>query len=134
MEENLCRQNEDLHCDVLFTRLIQDWELESLQSFYSLLYSVNISQNGEDRMVWLPARNGSFKDKLSYKVLTARGSCAFPWKSIRKVTFFTWTVASERSSHWITCRRGIFLLLTVAAHVRIVGIDGSPPSSLFLCL
>ena len=46
MEEHLCRQNEDLHCDVLFTRLIQDWELESLQSFYSLLYSTNIGQNG----------------------------------------------------------------------------------------
>ena len=46
MEEHLGRQNEDLHCDVLFTRLIQDWELESLQSFYSLLYSTNIGQNG----------------------------------------------------------------------------------------
>lgn len=64
MEEHLCRQNGDLHCDVLFTRLIQDWELESLQSFYSILYSTNIGQNGEHRMGWLPARNGSFEDKL----------------------------------------------------------------------
>ena len=29
-----------------FLILIQDWELESLQSFYSLLYSTNIGQNG----------------------------------------------------------------------------------------
>ena len=127
MEEHLCRQNEDLHCDVLFTRLIQDWRAYNLSIlFYTPLILA--------RMVWLPARNGSFEDKLYYTVLTARGSCAFPWKSIRKVTFFTWTVASGRSSHWITCRRGIFLLLTVAAHVRIVGIGGSPPSSFFLCL
>jgi len=38
--------------------------LESLQSFFALLYSTNIDRNGVDKMVWKLAKNGSFKVKI----------------------------------------------------------------------
>ena len=37
--------------DIHFTHSIQDWKLESLQSFFALLYSTNIDRNGVDKMV-----------------------------------------------------------------------------------
>ena len=46
------------HWDIHFTHSIQDWKLESLQSFFALLYSTNIDRNGVDKMVWKPATNG----------------------------------------------------------------------------
>lgn len=85
-----------------FIRSIQDWELESLQSFFAFLYSTNIGLNGVDIMVWLPASNGSSKVKSYFKVLMAKGCWSFPWKCIWKVkapsevSFFTWTVAMGR--------------------------------------
>ena len=57
-------QNEFIHWDIHFTHSIQDWKLESLQSFFALLNSTNIDQNGIDKMVWKPAMNGSFKVKI----------------------------------------------------------------------
>lgn len=38
---------------MLIIRQIQDWELESLESFFSLLYSADVGQNEEDKLVWL---------------------------------------------------------------------------------
>jgi hypothetical protein len=38
------------HWDVLFTRSVQDWELESISSFLDFLYSIPVQGRGEDRI------------------------------------------------------------------------------------
>ena len=40
-------QNGDIHWDILFTGLVNDWELENLQYFHALLYSRYIEWRGE---------------------------------------------------------------------------------------
>ena len=44
-------QNGFIRCDIHFTCSIQDWKLESLYSFFALLYSTNIDWNRVDKMV-----------------------------------------------------------------------------------
>jgi hypothetical protein len=44
-----------VHWEVNFTRLVQDWELESISSFLELLYSVKIKRYEEDKMCWKPS-------------------------------------------------------------------------------
>uniref|UniRef100_A0A2N9HBH8 Reverse transcriptase zinc-binding domain-containing protein n=1 Tax=Fagus sylvatica TaxID=28930 RepID=A0A2N9HBH8_FAGSY len=82
-----------------FTRLAQDWELESISSFFDLLYSANIISSEKDKMCWKPARSKGFQVKSFYTQLTSSGPGCFPWKSIWKakvpprVAFFVWTAA-----------------------------------------
>ena len=54
-----CRGHE-VHWEVSFTRLAQDWELESISSFLELLYSVKIQSYERDKMCWKPARTKGF--------------------------------------------------------------------------
>ena len=65
-------KNGDMHWDILFTRLVNDWELENLQYFHALLYSRYIEWRG-DRMAWRPIRKGSFEVKSHYRVLSDGG-------------------------------------------------------------
>jgi hypothetical protein len=39
-----------VHWEVTFTRLAQDWELESISSFLDLLYSITIKNSEKDKM------------------------------------------------------------------------------------
>ena len=57
-------QNGFIHWDIHFTHSIQYWKLESLHSFFALLYFANIDQNGVDKIEWKPAKNGSFEVKI----------------------------------------------------------------------
>ena len=66
--EHLCWQNGFVHWDVLFIRMFQDWELESLNSFFALLYSIEVGQSEEDKVAWFAARSGSFEVKSYYKL------------------------------------------------------------------
>ena len=85
-------KNGFIHWDIHFTHSIQEWKLESLQSFFALLYSTNINRNGVDKM-GLIKWCGSLqrKDLLMlnsyHRALTTRGSHAFPWKSIWRWKF-----------------------------------------------
>ena len=43
-----------VYWDVTFSRLAQDWELESFASFLELLYSANVKGNGDETVWWQP--------------------------------------------------------------------------------
>ena len=55
---------------VLFIRLIQDWDFESLDSFFALLYSTEVGRSEEDKVVRLATQSGSIEVKSYYKILT----------------------------------------------------------------
>ena len=52
--DNFQYQGESVHWDVTFSRLAQDWELESFASFLKLLYLTNVKGIGEDTVWWQP--------------------------------------------------------------------------------
>lgn len=41
--------------DVRFIRAAHDWEVDILASFFTLLYSICIDRDGEDKLWWSPA-------------------------------------------------------------------------------
>jgi len=96
---NLSVQDGAAHWNVVFMRLVQDWEVEMVLSFYERLYSHPIQLGAEDMLVWGPSKRGQFEVKSFYKVLTSQESYSFPWKSIwhvnalSRVLFFVWTAA-----------------------------------------
>ena len=49
------------HWGVRFSRLVQDWELESLVSFIDLIYSKFVKGEGMDRLCWKPAKSWGFE-------------------------------------------------------------------------
>ena len=88
-----------VHWEVNFTRLIQDWELESISSFLDLLYSVTVHRDEEDKLIWKLSPGKGFQLKAFYNAICSPGFGSFPWKSIWKtkappwVAFFSWTAA-----------------------------------------
>jgi len=71
-----------------FIRDVHDWENESLDSFFSLLYSMNPLLRAMDIMVWTPSSRHGFAIKSYCSMLTSPSSeepSSFPWKSIWKV-------------------------------------------------
>jgi hypothetical protein len=84
--------------NVSFLRSLNDWEVEDLASFYSLLYSYNLG-GGVDKIWWVPNRKGKFEVRSFYNVIIYKVSCPFPWKSIwrikalPRVAFLVWPTA-----------------------------------------
>ena len=68
--------------NIVFTRMVHDWEVEVLASFYSCLYSHKFSGVGEDKLWWLPSNKGVFEVRTFYRVLSSHGCLTFPWKGI----------------------------------------------------
>jgi hypothetical protein len=70
--------------------------VDTLDSFYSLLYSIRSRREGEDKLWWTPSRKGTFNVKSFYKIITYKNNPSFPWKSIwwtkapSRVAFFVW--------------------------------------------
>ena len=91
--------NGRLHWDVLFTRSVQDWKLESISSFMDLLYSNPVQGRGEEKLSWGSPVSKAFTVKSSYRYLSSPSPRTFPWKRVRKskvpsrVAFFSWTAA-----------------------------------------
>jgi hypothetical protein len=100
--DNFQRQGDSIHWEVTFSRLAQDWEMESFLSFLKIFYSVTITGIGEDKVCWLPSKAHIFQVKSYYDTFTCKREGWFPWKSIWKakvpprVAFFTWTAALGR--------------------------------------
>ena len=86
-----------IHWDVLFTRSVQDWELEFISSFMDLLYSTPVQGEGEDKLSWGKPDSKVFSVKQYYRSLSSPSIRSFPWKSVWKskvpprVAFFSWT-------------------------------------------
>uniref|UniRef100_A0A2N9IAI6 Reverse transcriptase domain-containing protein n=1 Tax=Fagus sylvatica TaxID=28930 RepID=A0A2N9IAI6_FAGSY len=86
--------------DIEFTRSVQDWELEMVESFMSLLYSQTIRPGVVDSLCWTPSCRGLFEVRSFYNTLiSSHLPGIFPWKSVWKakvpsrVAFFVWTAA-----------------------------------------
>jgi hypothetical protein len=84
--------------NVTFMRSLNDWEVEDLAPFYSLLYSSTLN-GGVDKIWWVPNRKGKFEVKSFYNILISNVNAPFPWKSIwrtkapPRVAFFIWSTA-----------------------------------------
>jgi hypothetical protein len=68
--------------NVIFTRSVQDWEVELVLSFFERLYSLQLRHGEEDRMGWSLSKRSIFKVKSFYTMLTSQDGIPFPWKSI----------------------------------------------------
>jgi hypothetical protein len=88
-----------LQWDVSFIRAAHDWELDTMASFFTLLYSIRGRRAGVDKLWWIPSRKGKFDVRSFYRTLVCNNVSPFPWKSIwktkapLKVAFFAWAAA-----------------------------------------
>ena len=101
----------------MFTRLIHDWEVEVLASFYSRLYLFKFQGHLKDKLWGISSSKGSFEVSTFYRVLSPHGPIPFPWKGIwrtkapPRVTFFAWTAArSKIPTIDNLCRRGMIVV------------------------
>ena len=67
-----------LQRNVSFSRLVHNWEVEVLASFYTLLYSHRMRREGEDQIWWAPSCKGKFEVKSFYNILTFKKVNHFP--------------------------------------------------------
>jgi hypothetical protein len=104
--DNLIVQNGVTQWNVIFTRLVQDleMEMEMVLSFFARLYSISVRHGEDDELVWNLSKRGLFKVKSYYEVLNKKDDPSFPWKSIwcvkapARVVFFVWTTALGKIS------------------------------------
>jgi hypothetical protein len=80
VEENIVIVNGAIHWNVMFFRLVHDWELEEV----SRLYSQQIRHCGEDKICWMPSKRKNFEVKSYYKMRVNSESVDGPWKIIWK--------------------------------------------------
>lgn len=73
------------HWDIHFSRLVQDWELESLVKFME----PNLFQVGEDegsyKLCWRPAKRRGFEVRGYYQSLSSSYGMAFMWKLVLRL-------------------------------------------------
>ena len=64
--------------NVSFLRLVHDWELEVLASFYTLLYSFRVHKEGEHEIWWITSSKGRFDVRSYYNTLVRKVASPFP--------------------------------------------------------
>ena len=67
--DHLRLQGSNFVWDIEFSRPAQDWELEGVDFFMELLYSLVIRPDCMDSLRWTPSRHGIFEVSSSYSVL-----------------------------------------------------------------
>jgi hypothetical protein len=73
-----------------------DWEVDEA-SLFTLLYSIRVRSEVEDKLWWTPSHKGEFDVRSFYKVLACEDEALFPWKSIwrtkvsLKLALFAWS-------------------------------------------
>jgi len=97
--DNLAVHNGVIQWNVLFTRQIQDWEMDMALSFFDRLYSILARHGKGDRLVWNPSKKGLFEVRSFYEELIRKDGPSFLWKNIwrvkapTRVAFFVWSAA-----------------------------------------
>jgi hypothetical protein len=71
-----------LQWDINFIQAAHDWEEEVLASFFTLLYSIRVRNQGDNKLWWTPSHKGKFDVSSFYKVLACKEKDPFPWRSI----------------------------------------------------
>ena len=132
----MCFSNGRLHWDIRFRRPPQDWESESFDRFWVVLYSMNEWGVGDDNICWKPAMRRGFEVRGSYHSLSLSSVTDFPWKMVwqskvpPRVAFFSWTTALGKilttNNLW---KRHIAVLWCFMCK-KVWGISGSSASSL----
>ncbi|RVW34760.1 LINE-1 reverse transcriptase-like [Vitis vinifera] len=80
----------------LFSRALNDWEIEMMEQFMLKIQAFRVQREIEDKMVWTTSRSGAFSVKSLYSTLEPGGSAMFPYVGIwsarvpPKVAFFAW--------------------------------------------
>jgi hypothetical protein len=59
-----------------------DWEVDVFASFFKVLYSVRVRQEGKDKLWWVPSKRGLFNVRSFYSVLVSNDGFLFSWKSV----------------------------------------------------
>jgi hypothetical protein len=115
--DNVERSNGDVQWNIVFTRLIHDWEVEILALFYRCLYSFKFRGHLEDKLWWIPSSKGSFEVSTFYWVLSPPGSVPFPWKGIwrtkvpLRVVFFGWMAVRSKIPTIDNLRRRVMIVI-----------------------
>uniref|UniRef100_A0A2N9HB87 Reverse transcriptase domain-containing protein n=1 Tax=Fagus sylvatica TaxID=28930 RepID=A0A2N9HB87_FAGSY len=67
--------------NVTFERDFNNWELDQVVAFFSLLHSHTPRGVEGDKLAWRPGRKGIFDSRSFYHVLRAPLAICFPWKN-----------------------------------------------------
>ena len=84
---------------VTFCRDFNDWEMDSVESFFLLLHSHALISKEADKLNWVLNSLGLFDTRSYYLALQASTASEFAWKSVwkvkapQRVIFFVWTAA-----------------------------------------
>lgn len=73
---------------IKFHNEVHNWELDSKTSLFTHIYSLVPNEKGGDRMRRSLNGNGTFDVRSFYKAIRCAGGIPFPWKSIKRVSFF----------------------------------------------
>jgi hypothetical protein len=76
--DNLVVQNGVIQWNVIFTHLVQDWEMEMVLYFFSRLFSISVRHREDDRLVWNLSKRSLFEVKFYYEVLNRKDGPSFP--------------------------------------------------------
>jgi hypothetical protein len=73
---HLVLESGSLQWDISFIRATHDWDVEVLASFFTLLYSIRVRSEGDDKLWWTPHK-GKFDVSSFYKVLACKEKASF---------------------------------------------------------
>uniref|UniRef100_A0A2N9FKE1 Uncharacterized protein n=1 Tax=Fagus sylvatica TaxID=28930 RepID=A0A2N9FKE1_FAGSY len=130
--------NGSLHWELNFVRNVQDWEMDSMNSFLKLIYPVSLEGRGEDTLCWQQNPEKGFTVKSYYSCLSHPFSLPFHWKGIWKpkvpprVAFFMWTVALGKVLTADNLRKRKIVIISWCCMCKV---DGESMDHLFMhCL
>ena len=126
--------------NVLFGRDCNDWELDEMATFLSLIHSHTPRGDEVDKLVWGPSRKGIFDSRTFYHELHNPSAICFPWKCIwrvkalPRVAFFMWSATWGRILTCDNLKKKGLCVSQLVLHVQKRGGDGgSPIASLLVC-
>jgi hypothetical protein len=67
--DHIFAHNDVVYWDINFIRLVHDWEVYSVSSFFNVLYSTRTGWGSKDKLCWIPSKRRSFEIKTCYKAL-----------------------------------------------------------------